>query len=321
MEEESLHDYTLDLLQDDSFVRYLKNTSLVGDKDWGTWLVSDPKNQNIVTEAQKILESIKENPIADTELKEKIWQRIDQSTASTIIEETGFEKSRIIKLFGLAIAASLLLLLINKFSFNSTVNYNTGLAQVDNITLPDNSVVKLNSESKLSYNESKFINNRTLELKGEAFFEVQKGSEFIVNTELGNVTVLGTSFNVKVRNNHFAVECITGSVKVKNRQNEVILKPNQSCESNRNGQLEMAENSERYSWINGKYSYHNRKLSEVIDDFQRQFDIKVILPESIQNIQYTGFFTTSDRDQALESICWPLHLNWKIEGSEIIISE
>ncbi|MEZ5049215.1 MAG: hypothetical protein R2766_06145 [Saprospiraceae bacterium] len=55
MEEESLHDYTLDLLQDDSFVRYLKNTSLVGDKDWGTWLVSDPKNQNIVTEAQKIL--------------------------------------------------------------------------------------------------------------------------------------------------------------------------------------------------------------------------------------------------------------------------
>jgi ferric-dicitrate binding protein FerR (iron transport regulator) len=57
----------------------------------------------------------------------------------------------------------------------------------------------LNAASKLSFNEKKWADQRALTLEGEAFFKVQKGQTFSVNTTAGVITVLGTQFNVKER--------------------------------------------------------------------------------------------------------------------------
>ena len=54
------------------------------------------------------------------------------------------------------------------------------------ITLADNSKVSLNAKSTLSYGNL-FAYQRTLQLQGEAFFEVEKGSPFTVETPLGEV--------------------------------------------------------------------------------------------------------------------------------------
>ena len=62
--------------------------------------------------------------------------------------------------------------LLNKDEINS---FNTAIAQSETITLPDNSTVHLNQLSQLKYNASQWHKNRSLELNGEAYFDVEKG--------------------------------------------------------------------------------------------------------------------------------------------------
>ncbi len=85
-----------------------------------------------------------------------------------------------------------------------TVNAPMGAQQL--VTLPDGSVVELNSASELTYQRG-FASlplvaaaERSVQLQGEAFFRVEKGERpFVVETFNGRVEVLGTQFNVRAR--------------------------------------------------------------------------------------------------------------------------
>jgi len=80
--------------------------------------------------------------------------------------------------------------------------------------LPDRSKVQLNAGSRLTYKEKNWQDDRSLQLQGEAFFDVEKGATFQVETTLGTVQVLGTEFNVRQRNGLFQVRCVEGRVAV-----------------------------------------------------------------------------------------------------------
>lgn len=66
------------------------------------------------------------------------------------------------------------------------------------LVLADGTKVWLNADSELRYPIQFTGNTREVSVAGEAFFEVtkQEGKPFIVKTSLGNITVLGTQFNV-----------------------------------------------------------------------------------------------------------------------------
>ena len=70
-------------------------------------------------------------------------------------------------------AASVVLVFGLGIFFMGTTAIETLIAQQQNITLPDNSVVVVNASSKLTYNKYLFGFTRKLNLDGEAFFEVQ----------------------------------------------------------------------------------------------------------------------------------------------------
>ena len=54
---------------------------------------------------------------------------------------------------------------------------------------------------------------------------MEKGTSFRVLTSEGIIEVLGTEFNITVRDNYFEVQCFEGKVKVtsSNTDNETIL--------------------------------------------------------------------------------------------------
>jgi hypothetical protein len=83
------------------------------------------------------------------------------------------------------------------------------------VELPDSSVVYLNYNSKLPYNEK--FNPRRVTLEGEAFFSVNDGATpFIIETEEGEeVTVLGTEFNLIASSKGMALEVEIGSVSIR----------------------------------------------------------------------------------------------------------
>ena len=89
--------------------------------------------------------------------------------------------------------------------------------------------------SSITYKRGFNEGHRTLHLKGEAYFEVQKLTlPFVVKTYHGEITVLGTSFNVRSRNDEFEVGVNSGQVKVSNRDSSVELNKKKNLMGYRN---------------------------------------------------------------------------------------
>jgi ferric-dicitrate binding protein FerR (iron transport regulator) len=92
-------------------------------------------------------------------------------------------------------------------------------------TLPDGSVVSLNSRSTLHYPSRFEKKQRKVKLKGEGFFAVKPDQKRPFQIETGDVviTVLGTSFNVKESSGAVEVVVETGRVMVEKDGRQVIL--------------------------------------------------------------------------------------------------
>lgn len=199
----------------------------------------------------------------------------------------------------------------------------TRYAESIQFELPDGSSVTLNSKSELVYNEKEFINDRTLFLDGEAFFEVQKGSRFTINTNMGSVEVLGTSFNVLSRTNQFDVACLTGKVKVRIANYSEVLYPGEKTELKDQKLIKfIGQNTNQMAlWRKGIFRFDDQPLIYIFDEIERQYQVK-IEASGIEKRFYTGAFTNKDLNEALETVCIPMNLKYDIrKGNKIIITE
>lgn len=236
--------------------------------------------------------------------KEEIWSEIDAETDD-------YNKKPLYWA-----AAVILLLAVSYFTFPTLLiksnQISTKAGQIQFLELPDGSTVQLNAVSEISY--SKEWDERMLHLKGEAFFEVEKGNKFIVETDLGTVEVLGTSFNVKVRKDQFGVECKTGRVKVSapNFNFSEILDPGDRVTLD-SGKIKLLKIDPVIigSWQKGEFYYDNRPVKEVFDELERQFDIELTVSQT-EVYRFTGYFSTKDLQTALTMICEPLDLSYAI---------
>ncbi len=107
-------------------------------------------------------------------------------------------------------------------------------------TLPDGSLVWLNSNTSLKYPNVFDGQSRTVELDGEAYFEVKKGQKaFVVQTGKYNIEVLGTTFDVEAYSGKpgFKTALFTGKVKLYKQQNEnetLLLSAGETAELDNN---------------------------------------------------------------------------------------
>ncbi|SEG45182.1 FecR family protein [Flavobacterium urumqiense] len=219
------------------------------------------------------------------------------------------------------VAAVLVVMLTSAYFlfFNNTKSFETQIAQTKTVTLPDNSEVILNAASKLTFNEKKWADKRALTLEGEAYFKVQKGQTFSVNTTAGVVTVLGTQFNVKERKNYFEVNCYEGLVSVTYNNETIKLPPGKTFRVI-NGIIENVEdiNAQNPSWIQQESSFNKIPLNQVIAELERQYDIKIKVKGVDTSKLFTGSFTHTDKEIALQAVTIPLKLSYRIEGKTII---
>ncbi len=209
---------------------------------------------------------------------------------------------------------------IYQFTINTESSFTTKIAQKDKITLPDHSIVNLNALSSLTFNEKKWNTNRNVSLKGEAFFDVAKGATFNVNTNHGIITVYGTEFNVKSRDNYFEVKCYEGLVGVTYNDTEVKLKPGDSFLVLKDEIISQdTNNSSRPFWLDNESVFNSIPYSEVLSEFERQYNVDVIVKNIDTNLLFTGGFSHKNIETALKSITSPLQLTYKTEANTIIL--
>ncbi len=188
------------------------------------------------------------------------------------------------------------------------------------VELPDNSSVKLNASSSIQYKKGNWKNNREVNLVGEAYFKVAKGSQFDVVTWLGKVSVLGTQFNVKQRVNYFEVTCYEGLVSVSFKGKEIKLPAGKTFKVIGNEIVESETKDSLPSWTGKKMSsFKSVPYGEVIKEFERQYNIKVETKDVDTTQLFTGSFALNDKELALKAITLPLQLKYIKENKTKIV--
>jgi transmembrane sensor len=221
----------------------------------------------------------------------------------------------------LKIAAVLAVLLIGYLYIDSLdTTIQTQIAEKQTLLLPDTSEVAMNANSSIVFNKKNWDKKREITLEGEAYFKITKGNTFNVNTPSGIVSVLGTQFNIFVRNNMFNVSCYEGLVSV--TFNDTLIKlPAGSKLKIENGVLVMhtSTNNTSPSWTINESSFDNETLVSVLKELENQYPITITAQISNANPRFTGSFTHNNLNLALKSICDPLHLAYTIKEESVTI--
>lgn len=217
--------------------------------------------------------------------------------------------------------AAILVLCFGAYYYTTTLDttFTTDFSEKISVELPDHSKVDLNALSSITFNKSDWKNNRNVSLKGEAFFDVEKGSTFNVNTSNGIVTVLGTEFNVKQRDNFFEVTCYEGLVQVTYKNNKTKIKPGESFLVLNDLVINNQTVYNQPQWLTNTSAFKSLPLKEVIAELERQYNIKVETKNINTDLLFTGRFTHNNLDTALKSITQPLQLTYTKTNQTIIL--
>ncbi len=155
------------------------------------------------------------------------------------------------------------------------------------VELPDGSEVRLNSDSRISYRRGWAGWDRTVRLRGEAFFDVAAAREiFTVKTFNAQVEVLGTRFNVRARPDDAipatVVVLAEGRVRLRGEgapNDPVTLNPGQmSRVANAGGAStlpEPADVSAAIAWRTGALAFNRQPLGAILDELARRFDVLI----------------------------------------------
>ena len=252
--------------------------------------------------------------------KQELFNKIQHQNA---IQEL-IAKPKVIKLipnWAYGVAASIVIVFGVFYFMNSQTHFETHFSEQLAVTLPDYSKVQLNANSQLDYKSRQWENNRELTLNGEAFFDVEKGTSFKVNTSEGIIEVLGTEFSVTVRDNFFEVQCFEGKVKVtsSNTINEAILTQGKAFRI-------VNKNAEAWdfildepNWLQGESSFNNTPLSQVIVALENQFEITFDKSNIDTNKRFTGSFIHTDLKLALKTVFSPMEVTYKAKDKNTIL--
>lgn len=162
------------------------------------------------------------------------------------------------------------------------------------ITLPDGSKVWLNAASSLKYPTAFTGASRTVELTGEAYFEIVKLTSpttktrvpFLVKAGKGTIQVLGTKFNVNnyTEEKAMVTTLLEGSVEVTalgSSQKEKLVPGRQAVLSNSSSSLSVNEADAEavISWTRGDFYFDKADLQDVMRQLARWYNIDIAYDE------------------------------------------
>jgi transmembrane sensor len=174
--------------------------------------------------------------------------------------------------------------------------------------LPDDSEVQLHAGSELTYKSWNWDSNRHVSLQGEAYFKVAKGARFDVKTSEGNVSVLGTQFNVKVRGNRLEVTCFEGKVQVATASEKIILTPGKTLAYDQQKRLFFhTTDALQPAWIAKELAFEKEKPQDVLAELERHFDITIKAPAFPKNELFTGKLPGDSSEAALQLLAHSYH--------------
>ncbi|MGS2764510.1 FecR family protein [Sinomicrobium sp. M5D2P9] len=258
------------------------------------------RNELSGEETRQLLEAMEkgENQLFFSRLMEKEWDAAEKENTATpetellqkIKAELGIKQRRR-PLFPYAAVAACLLLLFGLTAWWGTSEFlgNEDFIRLEvaagqpaeAFTLPDSSVVWLNSATVLEYRKD-FTDARDIKLEGEAYFKVSpdRTNPFRVKFRDNQLLVTGTRFVIKAYTNEILsrVDVEEGSVRVYHDSDSTGLQKNNSLvidEYNHTAIFRLSDFTGANAWKDGLLSFNNISLGESLNTLERYFDIDI----------------------------------------------
>ncbi|MFD1768799.1 FecR family protein [Sphingobacterium suaedae] len=192
------------------------------------------------------------------------------------------------------------------------------------VELEDGTRVWLNAASKLRYPTHFSTDERRVSLEGEAYFEVAKDRDrpFRIDVKDSQIEVLGTSFNVNAYTEAVATSLLEGSVKIRQRHQEMILKPGeQAVVHQQQIKIEKVDPTHATAWQQGDFYFDSHNLREILMQISRWYN--VVFKGDIPSQATTVYSGRINRNQKLSNVLEILQLttgkSFRIEGRHVII--
>jgi transmembrane sensor len=194
------------------------------------------------------------------------------------------------------------------------------------ITLQDGSQVWLNASSYIRFPTVFSDNNRTVEIAGEAYFEVAKETKRPFKVRFANsvVEVLGTRFNIMAYQDEGTSKTtlVEGSVRLSNSRNSKKLRPGQQGSVLSSGHIKtvVVDTDREIAWKNGLFYFKDSGIEEVMREAARWYNVDVSYKGKIRKREFTGKVSRNVNISELLSMLGYAGVNCKIEGKKIVVS-
>ena len=201
------------------------------------------------------------------------------------------------------------------------------------VMLSEGTKVWLNSGSILIFPPAFKGKTREVYLEGEALFDVSKDKDrpFYVKTDLFNMKVYGTKFNVQayLHDKDYSVVLVEGKVSVYTNvgapSEEVFLSPNQKAtlsKSNEIFEVTNVENTEFYTaWVDGYLAFDNEDVTTLLLRISRYYNVTIEteLTDSVEKI-YGKLDLKDDLVRVLDGIAFISKTKYEKKGANYVFT-
>ncbi len=337
MNEQSLHTDTVN----DWITGYLTNSLTPEEmQSLQEWLNASEENRKYFSDMQEVWIAASDEADNIVFNKERAYQLFLKQIEATTRQNINKHKFFQLRPWMYAAAMIIVVFICGTIAFQSGKRVlRNQLAQITieapygsktKLYLPDGTLVWLNAGSKMSYAQDFGINERALNLTGEAYFEVTKNKHipFKVHTDELDVKVLGTKFNF--RNYQDALEAkvclLEGKVALSTQQKETILHPDQQALlDKKTGNLLISSTKAAYSaeWTNDRLYFDEALLPDIVKELERSYNIKITIADAALNsVRFYGNFRRKEQSirEIMDVLSSTDKMTYTIEGKNIVIT-
>ncbi|NET30906.1 MAG: hypothetical protein F6K19_02735 [Cyanothece sp. SIO1E1] len=330
-----------ELLDSPKFVQWVKEGK--HQDYWEKWLQDNPTKEDLLTNARFYLEQLSfQQPKVEVDEIEgalhNVWSNIEQQEAQVLDLNAQTTNRRVFLTYPLRIAAAVLFLFAASWIGWNLLSspyqtYRTAYGETQELTLPDGSTVILQANSSLKVAKNwEDAETRFTQLKGEAFFKVEKGRgefpvKFVVATDDFKVEVLGTQFNVLHRQTEQRVVLVEGKVQLRLDQEDIALAPNEMVQLSKeteNYEKTKVQTAEHIAWAQGQLLLNNTPLIEMARMLSDNYGFEVRFSEEVDQSQKrtsVGYIPIQSPNELMDYIAAIYELELKKEGQVIYCSK
>lgn len=305
---------------DDILAKHFSNLNLADDEQETLlkWKALNEQEYNVIKQTYNAVEDYKFVEFDTTKGWKKMSKRMNDNKRSI------FTLKPIIKY---SIAASIAILIgITGFQFLKNTppefivfeNNNSSTKQIE---LPDGSVINLAKNSTLAYHPD-FENHRNIRLNGNAFFDVFRNEKnpFTIHTAFGNITVLGTSFNINTLEKRTQVDVKTGLVQLTVNNKLIKLSVGESAWSDGINISPKEQVGPNYlAWKTGKFYFDNTPITVVIKFLESFYGDVIDANIETNDCAFTGSFSNQNVDEIIEALVLSCNLEFSKEDNRFIL--